>query len=99
MSKTWHKDVPARITEYLSNGGAFNPELMNHDVVRDLLVDARDVIETVAREQNKPIKTTVVKKKKKRKVIDPFKCNCTSQTPELWGTNHDHGCPMLHADF
>ena len=31
-----------RITEYLSGGGLFNPELANHDAVRDLLIDARE---------------------------------------------------------
>jgi len=28
-----------RIREYLSNGGLFNPELMDHEKVRDLLMD------------------------------------------------------------
>lgn len=30
-----------RLTEYLALGGLFNPELMNHDKVRDLLIDLR----------------------------------------------------------
>ena len=34
--------VADRITAYLSGGGLFNPELANHDAVRDLLIDARD---------------------------------------------------------
>jgi len=33
-----------RITEYLSNGGLFNPEYMNHDKVRDLLMDLREYL-------------------------------------------------------
>jgi hypothetical protein len=33
-----------RITAYLSNGGLFNPELANHDAVRDLLIDCRKVL-------------------------------------------------------
>jgi hypothetical protein len=28
-----------RIQEYLGNGGLFNPELMDHEKVRDLLMD------------------------------------------------------------
>ncbi len=32
----------ARITDYLSIGGLFNPEMMEHDKVRDLLIDCRD---------------------------------------------------------
>lgn len=33
-----------RIDAYLGNGGLFNPELANHDAVRDLLIDLRKVI-------------------------------------------------------
>lgn len=35
------RTVEERITAYLSMGGLFNPELANHDAVRDLLIDAR----------------------------------------------------------
>jgi hypothetical protein len=31
-----------RIQNYLGNGGLFNPEMMEHDKVRDLLIDIRD---------------------------------------------------------
>jgi septal ring factor EnvC (AmiA/AmiB activator) len=34
-------DVIERINAYLFSGGMFNPELANHDAVRDLLIDAR----------------------------------------------------------
>ena len=34
-------ELVARITEYLSLGGLHNPELANHDKVRDLLIDCR----------------------------------------------------------
>jgi hypothetical protein len=30
-----------RIQGYLGNGGLFNPELMEHDKVRDLMLDCR----------------------------------------------------------
>lgn len=43
------RDLPARITEYLSAGGLWNPELMDHQEVRDMLIDARDVIEIAER--------------------------------------------------
>ena len=44
-----HPPVPtealtARITAYLAGGGLFNPELANHDVVRDLLIDCREAL-------------------------------------------------------
>jgi len=32
----------ARITNYMASGGLFNPESMQHDSVRDLLMDVRD---------------------------------------------------------
>lgn len=34
-----------RITNYLETGGFFNPEAMEHDKVRDLLIDVRKFIE------------------------------------------------------
>jgi hypothetical protein len=34
-----------RITAYLFGGGLFNPEMANHDAVRDLLIDSRTEIE------------------------------------------------------
>lgn len=37
-----------RITDYLSGGGLFNPELANHEAVRDLLIDCRDALEQQA---------------------------------------------------
>ena len=36
------RGICLRITDYLVSGGMFNPELANHDAVRDLLVDARE---------------------------------------------------------
>lgn len=36
-----------RIDNYLQNGGLFNPEMMEHDKVRQLLLDCRDALEEV----------------------------------------------------
>lgn len=36
--------VVHQITEYLSGGGLFNPELADHDSVRDLLITIRDLL-------------------------------------------------------
>ena len=33
-----------RITDYLCTGGLFNPELMDHQKVSDLLIDCRDAM-------------------------------------------------------
>lgn len=38
------KNIVDRINEYLGNGGFFNPESMNHDEVRNLLMDCRSMI-------------------------------------------------------
>jgi hypothetical protein len=35
------KELSVRITDYLSMGGLFNPELANHIAVRDLLIEIR----------------------------------------------------------
>ena len=37
-----------RITEYLSGGGLFNPELANHEAVRDLLIECRNALASKA---------------------------------------------------
>lgn len=44
------RTVEMRITDYLFSGGLFNPELANHDAVRDLLIDASDAL-TAERER------------------------------------------------
>lgn len=36
------RDLAARISQYLQVGGLFNPEAMEHDKVRDLLMEIRD---------------------------------------------------------
>jgi len=38
------KDLAARIQDYLSVGGLFNPEAMEHNKVRDLLLDVRQYL-------------------------------------------------------
>ena len=38
------KELSARITDYLSMGGLFNPELANHRAVRDLLIECRKAL-------------------------------------------------------
>lgn len=37
-------ELKARIQNYLSNGGLVNPELMEHEKVRDLLMDVLEVL-------------------------------------------------------
>ena len=35
----------SRVKNYLEVGGFFNPEMMEHDKVRDLIIDLRDYLE------------------------------------------------------
>jgi len=41
------KDLSDKITEYLFVGGLFNPELMDHAAVRDLLIEIRDYLRVI----------------------------------------------------
>ncbi len=38
-------ELSDRITEYLWVGGLFNPELMDHEKVRELLMDIREYLD------------------------------------------------------
>ena len=38
------------VQSYLSNGGLFNPELMPHDKVRDMVIACRDELEAKVQE-------------------------------------------------
>lgn len=48
------KDLVARITAYLASGGLFNPELANHEAVRDLLIECRDTFSRPTHEREPP---------------------------------------------
>ena len=50
MTPATKRDLSQRITDYLSGGGLFNPELANHDAVRDLLIDCRAALSAEAPE-------------------------------------------------
>ncbi len=41
------KQLLARIQNYLECGGLFNPELMEHEKVRDLIMDLRKYLSNV----------------------------------------------------
>lgn len=42
------EELISRATEYLTNGGLFNPELMDHEKVRDLIYQMRNEIASAA---------------------------------------------------
>lgn len=41
-------EIENKITDYLASGGLFNPEFMEHDKVRDLLIDCRKEIQRLS---------------------------------------------------
>jgi hypothetical protein len=46
------RDVPQRITEYLTHGGLLNPEMMDPYTTRDLLIEAKTEIDRLKAELN-----------------------------------------------
>ena len=42
------KELANRITNYLTLGGLFNPELADHLAVRDLLIECREVLDELS---------------------------------------------------
>lgn len=48
--------LSARITNYLRNGGLFNPEHMEHNKVRDLLIDCRVVLASPSPAPSEPLR-------------------------------------------
>jgi len=53
MSKGIRSGVHNRVAEYLSSGGLFNPELMEHEKVRDLILSLQEEIEKLRSENEK----------------------------------------------
>lgn len=49
-------DVILAINQYLMSGGLFNPEYMDHNAVRDLIMEAKDEIERLQDKCNKQAK-------------------------------------------
>jgi hypothetical protein len=45
MNEAIMNELVERIRNYLGNGGLFNPELMDHEKLRDLLIDCRETLE------------------------------------------------------
>jgi hypothetical protein len=43
-------DLVKRLNAYLTGGGLFNPELANHEAVRDLIIDCRDALERLSQQ-------------------------------------------------
>jgi hypothetical protein len=42
-----NQELSDRITEYLANGGLISPDLMEHNKVRDLLIEIREYLDRI----------------------------------------------------
>ncbi len=58
MSAATKDALARRITNYLHGGGLFNPELAQHEHVRDLLRSCRDELQARFKEQRSPVRST-----------------------------------------
>ncbi len=74
-------DALSRITAYLIGGGLFNPELANHEGVRDLLIDCRDTIEQLRQERAELL---VALRDAVRREYNPFEPDNQSERYYRW---------------
>ena len=49
MTRAIKIELYKRINNYLESGGLHNPELMEHEKVRDLLIDCRNLLKVLLR--------------------------------------------------
>lgn len=89
------RDVPAKVTEYLNNGGLNNPELMDHQAVRTLLIHARDVIEIFERQaQNSPAGRLPPEASTAREASGPAGDSQRRNVPTTFGRLYADDLPM-----
>jgi len=70
------EELCTHITDYLEMGGLFNPELANHDAVRDLLIDCRAALvaaeESLARSRHAHDQTVIHMEQEIQRSIVPY---------------------------
>jgi len=71
-------DVVERCYEYLSNGGLFNPELMDHQSVSNLVIDCRDEIERLRQQVEKALNAL-------KEIADKESWHCCSVSRSMKG--------------
>ena len=80
------------IQSYLSNGGLFNPEEMNHDKVRELIMLCRDVLDLVAAYERE--------KQAEQEPVAWMYVNCDGECEQIeYGTDKpdDDDCVLLYT--
>jgi len=84
-----NRALEQRITDYLSAGGLFNPELADHVAVRDLLIDCRKAL---AQPEQEPVyKVTVVDDQHPDGIPLEQWWQQTEQKPVAWMCKRDDG--------
>ena len=87
-------DEVSRITNYISSGGLFNPELMEHEKVRDLLISCRDKIKELEAQLEKAeslISMVMDNRKMPHQHLDYFErlCCLTARAHEYFEGKND----------
>lgn len=79
--------VVDRINEYLQLGGLFNPELANHQAVRDLLIDCRNHIREL--EMKVESKTVTIIENRVNLELTEYEANVIAMIMGRVGGNHE----------
>jgi len=89
-------DVLDGVRDYLASGGLFNPELMDHQRTRDLIIECRDEIERL-RHQIHFIQDMIIRHKAEQ-TADP-RCMCSEMDANLWAWAEDRegDLPVRHV--
>ena len=88
MSVEREMEVEERITAYLVGGGLFNPELANHDAVRDLLRDTQTRLAALRAERDALAKRVA-------DLEDTIDCGCNALTDSIMASGN-HPRTNLH---
>ena len=108
MNRTKIEDITEKITEYLSVGGLFNPEMMEHKKVSELLIDCRDTLTSLLTEDDGWI-SVEERLPAEGVIVLAYHSSCYSQGTnymhsKVWqetvnGINHDitHWMPLPNA--
>ena len=89
-----------RITNYLGTGGLFNPELMDHDKVRDLLRDCRKELEDLKDKIKKMALDSLTAEGQLNEEIERLKEKCDKQANILRQLTPEKipGIKFIHAE-
>lgn len=88
-------ELLARIKSYLGNGGLFNPEMMEHEKVRDLVMDCRKALDAQAAERAKERTAREAAEQERDAIIG---CEDGEVVASLLGDLRDHVAMLTAAE-